>query len=503
MTWFMTVSTALNAIGIVNVPPVLVGLDTTPFPGKAVAVNVSLAAKEVVEEAIDDSLRDLTASNSGSSSSNRSTRRSVGSSSVKPNLQIVKQKLAQKNSGVQLRNTRSTDTNDVIADIIHKITDPIRGILDKAFAPYYQFINCINLLFQIYEKQLDAIEEITWPITTFSNISSATGLSSGSDIATKLALKNKLKSKIKDFSDSIPKDLIPSDMLDTVYSALYEPLNYMYQTVSDTIGDIVNPIKNKITGIITTYVKEPLSTLISFISMAIQPAISSLPSFIQVIVKLALKKLLKVLLGTPIKFILSKVISPIEKLIDKAAKAMKNKVMEVFSSAINAVIKPLIKPIQTAITEMIPSFDMDYIEKRLTDIRDGVEEFPDIYVGVDPLHPYKKFVDINWSDSNEVACMIRSLIEDAGIPTSYTPSVIELTKVVESISFQDDSSPTPPKDPEDGPDAPEIPDDPDPVPKEDPNPTYILKKFESKEEFMPFFIQMHPPVMITDMVKIK
>lgn len=471
MTWFMTVSTALNAIGIVNIPPVMVSLDTTPFPGQAVSVNVAQAATEVVDEAIDNSLKDIAPEDD----------RSVGNNSVKPNKDNVLQKVPEKitqflNPSRSNNRNSGTTVDDVIADTIAKIITPINDVLEAAFSPYYEFIECIKLLFEIYDSCLDDIEEITIPITQFTNIAEGTTNSNPNE-NTLMALKQDLHIKINNLKNAIPSSVIPSDFTAAITEVLYEPLAYMYNTVSDQIDDIVKPIKNKIVELISSYVKEPLSSLVGFISMAIQPAISALPTIVQIVVKMALKELLQVLLGKPIEFILSTALDAVAQLITTVSNQMKTKVLELFSDAIKVVITPIISVLQKAVLSLIPNFSIGRLKSNLEDIKAHRKEFPAIYIGVDPLKPYKQFIELNWSDPHEVSCMLQALLDESPLPDTYETPVgsVEIYKYVDDlIEWVENPLPYDPDNP----------------------PPYFVKEFTSKDEFMPIFLEKHPPVMV-------
>ena len=137
ITWFATVSTLLNIFGIVNIPPVMVSLDTTPFPGQAVAINVSVAAKEVVNESIESCLRDL------KSDSTPSTPNICSLDDVKNSINSSRTR--------SLRSSSDNSKNPVVK-IIKKIVEPLLGILDISVKPFIEFIECIDLLLQIYSK---------------------------------------------------------------------------------------------------------------------------------------------------------------------------------------------------------------------------------------------------------------------------------------------------------------------------------------------------------------
>ena len=412
-TWFMTVSTALNAIGIVNVPPVMIGIDTTPFPGQAVSINVASSAKEVADEAIQSSLDDL------------SSDKTITNSYEIPSVEEVKNAVGVTH---RTRDIRSTYTgNDPVIKVIDSIVTPIKGILNYTVKPLIEFLDCVSILFQIYEKHLDNVSEITIPITQFATIKEDGSVQDVSPLDN-LAIKTDLQNKISQFKIEIENNL--SQFTDNIESTLidkvYDPIAYMYSLVNTQIYDIINPIKTKIKDTIIGAIKEPLSQLVSYIAMAIQPVVSSLPTIVQLVVKLALKKLLQVLMGQPIKLLLSAVIEPIESIIDAAVDKIQSMISEIISTAINTIINPLVGGIQESISSLVPFFDMSRLKSYLTEILNNQREFPKIYIGTNAVKPYKDFDEINWSEPEELSAMLTSLIEEVN-KNGYIPPVSQIT----------------------------------------------------------------------------
>ena len=490
-TWIMQVSTILNIIFPVmpNVPPPMISLDTTPFPGQAVAINVSVAAKEVVNESIQSCLQNLT------SSTNPSAPNIISLDEVK--------RLVNPTRGL-LRS--SNPSNDPVVKVVKAIVNPIKTIANVAIKPYLDFLECINLLLDLYATNLTTIENITFPITQFAVINDD-GTATTPESLSPLAIKESLQEKINAFSTEIQNNLntLIGDIINKIIELVYNPVASLYSMVDSKIQDIVVPIKNKIVGLIGNYVKEPLSQLTGLIAMAIQPIISSLPTIVQLIVKLALKKLLQVLLGLPIKVILGAITSAIEAVLNGAVSKIQSMISELICTSINSLINPIICDIQESFIKVIPDFNMDDIKNYLISMNKDASKFPLIYLGTDAVKPYKSFDEINWSDPSELKAMIVALIEEVkkrGSSAPIIPSGVTVTenkteiyrvgnepqganqKSLAAITVTTGSE-TPSSIPVDGDlkegtlsDKSEL----------------FYQKFSSKEEFMPYFEQVHEPI---------
>ena len=489
-TWIMQVSTILNIIFPVmpNVPPPMISLDTTPFPGQAVAINVSVAAKEVVNESIQSCLQNLT------SSTNPSAPSIVSLEEVK--------RLVNPTFGL-LRS--SNPSNDPVVKVVKAIVDPIKTIANVAIKPYLEFLECINLLLDFYATNLTTIENITFPITQFAVINDD-GTATTPESLSPLAIKESLQEKINAFSTEIQDNLntLIGDIINKIVELVYNPVASLYSMVDSKIQDIVVPIKNKIVGLIGNYVKEPLSQLTGLIAMAIQPIISSLPTIVQLIVKLAIKKLLQVLLGLPIKVMLGAITSAIEAVLNGAVSKIQSMISELICTSINSLINPIIGGIQESFIKVIPDFNMDDIKNYLISMNKDASKFPLIYLGTDAVKPYKSFDEINWSDPAELKAMIVTLIEEVkkrGSSAPIIPSDVTVTENKTEIyrvgnepqgakqkSLATITVTTGSETPSSIPEGENL--------KEgtiNGNTELFYQKFSSKEEFMPYFEQVHKP----------
>lgn len=393
LTYLTQISTILEILFPVmpTVPPPLISIDTTPFPGQAVSINVSVAAKEVINESIQSVLKDI--KSDSESSSNLRTRMSL-----------------TRDSG----DSPSYDDSGLINSIVESITSPLDSILDFAVKPYYTFIKCIKILFELYKQNLDDIADILFPITIFSDLNSdgTVTVPSQKDL---LSVKDSLKIKIDNFNSYIDNNItsIIASVEPKVKETVRKPIEGLVYTINTKIDDIINPIKDKIVSLILGYVKEPLAEITGFIAMSIQPVISSLPSVVQLIVKLALKKVLQLLLGTPIRIILAGIVDGFNSIITSTVKLIKSEIAEIITTALTTLTNPLIEGLQKELVSLMP-FPYNMMDKlliKLEEIKDP-SLFPAIYTENDPVRPYKDFDEINWSNPSELKSMILSLIQD-------------------------------------------------------------------------------------------
>lgn len=415
MAWFTTVSTLLSALGAVNPPPVMVSLDTTPFGGQAVSINVSTAVKEAADEAISDGLKDTDMNSSAQTPE-----------SPIPDKKTVEQTLLTEGNSQQrslLRDSNSSphytgivssyDGHDPTMKTIFAIIKPIEDILDAAISPYYEIFECIGLLFEIYDARMTELSEITFPITQFATIKDDGSIENPKPMET-LAIKTQLHDRFEQFkTDVLPQiEKARDDLYKDVVDKLYDPINYIYTQISTKLSDLSEPIKKKLIWIISDCLKEVLSKFSDLISMLIQPMVSALPSVIQLVVKLALKKLLKELIGVLITQALSGVSYYIDSIIRALSTNITSYLSDIISTAIVAITNPLVSQIQESMASIICYFDTAELKAKLEAIKSNKIEFPPIYLGSNAVKPYKSFDDIDWSNPQELSAMFLSLIEE-------------------------------------------------------------------------------------------
>ena len=423
-TWFMTVSTALNALGIVNIPPVMVSLDTTPFPGKAVAVNIAPTAEEVVNKSLNNVLRGL-----------ETDKDTSGSISI-PTKEDIKSALAKKTRARSVMRSKSSASDAItnaMKEIAQLISNKLGDIIEDILKVYVKFFICIDKIFQIYKKY---VNNSSFPITQYANI-----LSNGEvelpDPEKMEELKSGINDKLEEFN-KFSRELkakitsnIDTLINDKIVDLIYEPIATLFSTIESTLSSIIDPIKEKLVTVINSSIKEPLSKLTSLLANAVQPIISSLPTIVQIVVKIAIDKLLTVILGKPIEFLLKTIVDPVIGMIDKAVDVIMGKITDIISMAFGTLIRPLIDLIAYGLEKLvIPTDFVGKFESLLDDYLNGTRELPKFSITNELINSTGDLVsntvseqvkvsiqDLNFSDPAHIRVFLKTLfsIVDDGI----------------------------------------------------------------------------------------
>lgn len=431
MAWFTTVSTALNAIGIANIPPVMVSLDTTPFSTKAVAVNVSSSLKEAVNESINNGLKDIKPNTSNSLKGDIKDPEKVKDALIKDRQSNNTRALTRDLSNSVKEYFVNPKTNDPVEKVIWSIVSVLNKIIDIAITPYYDFLSCISLLFQIYEQNINNISELTFPITQFAVIKDDGSVQDPKPLES-LAVKTSLSKKIEQFKNEIEIQLgiYRDEIADDIIDKLYQPIAYLFNMIQNAVKSITDPLKEKLISCISEVLKTPLDKITSLIVMLVQPMVSSLPTVVQLVVKLALKKLFKEILGALIEQVIQGLTDALNNLIDSAIQEVVDTLSTLIATAINTLINPLIQKIQEEIIDNAPIIDVSELYNLLVEILNHTREFPQIYVGSNALKPYKSFDEIDWSNPEELSAMLLSLFEEV-LKNGGSPQQLSDLKVKE------------------------------------------------------------------------
>lgn len=370
-TWFMTVSTALNALGIINIPPVMVSLDLTPFPGQAVAISLAPTAEEVMNKSVSNALRDL------------KTDRDTSGSVLMPSKADIKSALHSTRFRSRSSDTTTDTTTDMIVEAIKSIarmiSDKLGNLIEQLLYDFTTFFLCIDKIFRIYKKY---VNNSTFPVTQYAKV-----LSNGElDIpdSEELAnLKSSIGDKLVEFS-SFANDIkgkittsIDEFISEKISDIIYEPIAILFSTIESTITSITDPIKKKLVEIIESSVKSPLSKITSILSNAIQPIIASLPTIVQLIVKVAMDKLLNLIMGKPVEFLLKAVGDPITNIIDKAVDFVMGKISDIISMSFGTLVRPALDLIAENLGKLtLPTGFVNKFSDLLDQYLDGEREFP-------------------------------------------------------------------------------------------------------------------------------
>lgn len=416
ITWFATVSAALNALGIVNIPPVMMSMDQTPFPGKAVSINLASALEEFINELLDAFLREI--------ESEEALENIFNTKSLEDVISDVGRKI----------NGESV-TLDPMESVIYSVVNPVHSLADTILQPYITFLRCISYTLQLVQRRVSNIMDWTFPITNFAD----------SDISQDtLSVRTAISKRIDEIGNQITDIAWPPEIaeifnhtMNYIVESTYNPLAYLFTTLNNTIKDIIVPLKKKLVEVINSAIRKPLLQIANTIAMSIQPMVSSLPTIVQLVVKYAIKALIRTLLGVPINSIMSGLAEPIKSILEESIKAIKNQVSSFITSFAGSLINPIIKKIQDTLYSLIPCFtvnDLNTLCAKLKEWKNQPLDTPiplDIYVD-GTVDSKKSFEELDWSNPKDVAAFIIALVSLIK-NTIHDPSSLELTEEVREI----------------------------------------------------------------------
>lgn len=511
LAWFTTVSGALNALGIVNVPPVMVSMDMTPFPGKAVSINIAEALQEFINELLDSFLREI------------DPEKTIDKLINVPSKETV------------IANIENENISDPVTSIIWSIIAPIKDFSDLAVKPYIEFIECISLIFKMVKERVKDVYNWTFPITQFSDSASPENV---------IAARREVSNRIDAFDKSV-KELITDRWreatefieyyLDKLVGYLYDPIAYVYTKLNDSVKYIATSLKSKLVGVVNGYIRKPMNDLAVEIAMTVQPMVASLPTIVQLVVKYAIKNLLQKLLGVPIKALIKPLADPIKSIMEKAVEDLTSSIDFFFSTAIGSIVNPVIKEIQSLYFSIIPAKEISELKGLLESWASDADAPIPLKIYVDGASTIPKtFEEIDWSDPKDIAAFILALYntiktattspgdlstkeEGKGLFTydEKKPNNITITYPfgnqlinVSASSMQIDllngnSRTISPNDFLEGGKFPTYHDDPehDNAPfndfyKDDPEALLFFEEFDSKESFLPVFESLHKTIPV-------
>lgn len=505
ITWFSTVSAALNALGIVNIPPIMISMDQTPFPGKAVSIDLASALEEFINELLDAFLREI------------NTDETLETIFTPKSLYEVKFHVKNKIAGASV-------TLDPMESVIYNVVYPFTEISNVFLQPYITFLKCVSSTLQLVKTRVPNIMDWTFPITNLTDTSSSEDT---------LAIRNAISQRIDDLSSYIGGTTWPPEIMevyentfDYIIETVYNPMSYLYTNLNNTIKDIVVPLKKKLTEVINSNIRKPLLQIANTIAMSIQPMVSSLPTIVQLVVKYAIKALIRTLLGVPINSIMREITDPIKSILSDSIKSIGKQTSSFITSFAGSLVNPIIKNIQDTIYNIIPVFTVSDL-KELTNKIESWNTLPlttpvpiDIYID-GTIDTKKEFEELNWSNPKEVSAFIIGLIQLCK-QSAENPGSLSLTEEVRSIYQSSNGIPLgsnltnssediihvscyennqyntklilPKQALVEGEITYNVNDNG--VIKVKPNTLFFYNEFNTKDEFLPLFEELHTPVLI-------
>ena len=318
MTWISTVSTALNAIGVVNIPPIFVSLSETGVPSPQTNVDVG----QIVEDSFSNAINSMTDLMSPG-----------GQNSVLPTIDVQ--------------------------DLLSGIKDSIGGILEKSLSSalgsglgmesLYGSINGVGSMLSMLTSQTSSITEL---LPSLKDMYGYQELLNKRDVLKESLTpkEGEIVKKIEALEDS-EKALLAA-LKGQVTGAVTQQVQKIKAEIMKVIMGIVSPITQKlanlyndaienirsqIKSVIDKHLAPPLrkvkKKLVRIVSEILMPVIQKLPGPARLAASLAIKPVLSKLIGKLVGFITDKVKEKIRSLFDKG----KDKLVEMLISEMSGM----------------------------------------------------------------------------------------------------------------------------------------------------------------------
>lgn len=301
MTWITTVSTALNAIGIVNIPPIFVSLSETGIPAPATSVDVG----QIVEESFSNALSSMT--KPLEPGSNDSLIPSLDASDI---IDKIKNSI--------LSSLAIPIPGNSVQALLSDGVNLVSGLLPR-LKEAYGFDELINKRDVLHEALTDAEKQIVQKINALQKTAEE-------------QLKNLAASAVGVVQNQL-KEIIMS-----VVSPLVNKVTALY-------NEAVGKIRDKILNVVNKKLKPPLrkvkKKLAKIVSQAISPIIAKLPMPARFMASIVVKKVLEKVCDKIVGFVVKAVKEALKKAFDygkdkiiellmKAFEPLKEKIMQSF-----------------------------------------------------------------------------------------------------------------------------------------------------------------------------
>lgn len=316
MTWITTVSTALNAIGIVNVPPVFVSLSETGLPSPPSSVDVGQLVDETFSDALNGMTEPLEPGNNEDSL--------IPSIEASDLISKVKEKIMD-GIGDALKNGGGALT-EMLSGGVETVSSVLPSL--KKMYGYDEIIEKRDVLKQaLTEAESTIVRKIT-ELERSAN-----------------AQANALLAKASASIEQAKK--VISDVIIGIVSPIVTKLVGMY-------NDVINGLRDRILNVVNTKLKPPIQKikkkLVRIVSMAITPVLEKLPMPARYIATIVIKNVLKPLIKKCIGFVVDAVKACLKKAFDfgkdkiidfilKAFDSLKDIVMNSFAGRIAKQVK--------------------------------------------------------------------------------------------------------------------------------------------------------------------
>ena len=318
MTWISTVSTALNAIGVVNIPPIFVSLSETGVPSPQTSVDVGQLVEDSFSNAI-NSMTDLMSPG--------------GQNSVLPTIDVQ--------------------------DLLSGIKDSIGGMLEKSLSSalgsglgmesLYGSVNGVGSMLSMLTSQTSSITEL---LPSLKDMYGYQELLNKRDVLKESLTpkEGEIVKKIESLEASAKDQLaalkgqvtgavtqqvqkIKAEIM-KVIMGIVSPIT---QKLANLYNDAIENIRSQIKSVIDKHLAPPLrkvkKKLVRIVTEVITPVIQKLPGPARLAASLAIKPVLSKLIEKLVGFITDKVKEKIRSLFDKG----KDKLVEMLISEMSGM----------------------------------------------------------------------------------------------------------------------------------------------------------------------
>ena len=318
MTWISTVSTALNAIGVVNIPPIFVSLSETGVPSPQTNVDVGQLVEDSFSNAI-NSMTDLMSPG--------------GQNSVLPTIDVQ--------------------------DLLSGIKDSIGGMLEKSLSSalgsglgmdsLYGSVNGVGSLLSMLTSQTSSIAELLPSLKDmygYQELLNKRDVLKESLTPKEVEIVKKIESLEASAKDQLAalKGQVTGAVTQQVQKIKAEIMKVIMgivspitQKLANLYNDAIENIRSQIKSVIDKHLAPPLrkvkKKLVRIVTEVITPVIQKLPGPARLAASLAIKPVLSKLIEKLVGFITDKVKEKIRSLFDKG----KDKLVEMLISEMSGM----------------------------------------------------------------------------------------------------------------------------------------------------------------------
>ena len=355
MTWISTVSTALNAIGVVNIPPIFVSLSETGVPSPQTNVDVGQLVEDSFSNAI-NSMTDLMSPG--------------GQNSVLPTIDVQ--------------------------DLLSGIKDSIGGMLEKSLSSalgsglgmesLYGSVNGVGSMLSMLTSQTSSITEL---LPSLKDMYGYQELLNKRDVLKESLTpkEGEIVKKIESLEASAKDQL--AALKGQVTGAVTQQVQKIKAEIMKVIMGIVSPITQKLVNLYNDAIENIRSQIKSVIDKHLAPPLRKVKKKLVRIVTEVITPVIQKLPG-PARLAASLAIKPvlsklIEKLVGFITDKVKEKVRSLFDKGKDKLVEMLISEMSGMFPNVMESFKEDFSIRSLskmewlmsTEVGEKIEALPD------------------------------------------------------------------------------------------------------------------------------